>query len=111
MAEYVSESISKRMTEMADEILTLRARLAEVEAELSEERDHAAEGWERARHLQGLLQAAERGESKQIRRAEAAEAEVEFMRAWCASHYGVMPPTREQNAAFMRALDEMEGDR
>lgn len=33
MTEHVSESISKRMTEMADEILTLRTRLAEVEAE------------------------------------------------------------------------------
>jgi hypothetical protein len=45
-------------------------------------------------------------------RAEAAEAEIAFMRAWCADHFGgLMPPTREQNAALMRALDEMEDDR
>jgi hypothetical protein len=34
------------------------------------------------------------------------------MRAWCADNFGgLMPPTREQNAALMRALDEMENNR
>jgi DNA repair exonuclease SbcCD ATPase subunit len=77
------------------------AKLAEVEAE----RDRLA-----------ALVAEYRAESNEtwttIRaRAEAAEAEIEFMRAWCADHFGgLMPPTREQNAAFMAALDEMEKD-
>lgn len=43
----------------------LRVKLAEVESELSEERDHAEEGWERARHLlvalNNILEGGDRG--------------------------------------------------
>ena len=34
-------------------------------------------------------------------------AELEWQRKWCAANFGVMPPTREQNAAFMKALGEV----
>lgn len=33
-------------------------------------------------------------------------AELEFQRAWCSDNLGIMPPTREMNAAFLRAVDE-----
>jgi hypothetical protein len=75
VAEYRAES-NETWTTIRARAEAAEAKLAEVEVELSEERDHAEEGWERARHLQGLLQAAERGESKQIRRAETAEARL-----------------------------------
>jgi hypothetical protein len=36
-------------------------------------------------------------------------AEVQFQRDWCRDNLGLMPPSVEQNAAFMRALDERAG--
>jgi hypothetical protein len=125
---------------MARSFLAAMARLAEVEAEHEMTRRelqryqshvHDADGFT-AQAAQRALDATARAEAAEAKlaaveaemnayanayaeankRLAAAEAEIEFMRAWCADHFGgLMPPTREQNAALMRALDEMETDR
>lgn len=39
---------------------------------------------------------------------ERLRAEVQFQRDWCRDNLGLMPPSVEQNAAFIRALDGAE---
>jgi chromosome segregation ATPase len=108
------------------------AKLAAVEAEMNAYANAYAEANKRAVKAENQVRHWKEQEAKQRRlhheqgewkhRALAAElrasdqdrlrAEIEFMRAWCADNFGgLMPPTREQNAALMRALDEMENNR
>jgi seryl-tRNA synthetase len=90
VAEYRAES-NETWTTIRARAEAAEAKLAEIEAEMNAYANAYAEA---------------------NKRLAAAEAEIEFMRAWCADHFGgLMPPTREQNAALMRALDEEETDR